>query len=98
MTNKTLKVSIGVMAYNEGKNIGRFLESLFRQRLKEVCLSEILIVSSGSQDKTNQIIKEFSQKDPRIHLIKQKKTSRQGFSCQSFSETGKRRDTRFVKC
>lgn len=73
MGNKTLKVSIGVMAYNEEKNIGRFLESLFGQKLKEVCLSEILIVSSGSQDKTNRIVKEFFQKDPRIHLIKQKK-------------------------
>jgi len=73
MGNKTLKVSIGVMAYNEEKNIGRFLESLLGQKLKEVCLSEILIVSSGSQDKTNRIVNEFSQKDPRIHLIKQKK-------------------------
>jgi len=73
MGNKTLKVSIGVMAYNEEKNIGRFLESLLGQKLKEVCLSEILIVSSGSQDKTNRIVKEFFQKDPRIHLIKQKK-------------------------
>lgn len=73
MGNKRLKVSIGVMAYNEERNIGRFLESLLGQKLKEVCLSEILIISSGSQDKTNQIIKEFSQKDPRIHLIKQNK-------------------------
>jgi len=73
MENKTLKISIGVMAYNEGRNIGLFMKSLLGQRLKEVCLSEILIVSSGSQDKTNRIIKEFSQKDPRVHLIKEKK-------------------------
>ncbi len=73
MRDKTLTVSIVVMAYNEERKIGRFLESLLGQKLKEVCLSEILIVSSGSQDKTNRIIKEFSQKDPRIHLLKEKK-------------------------
>ena len=68
----SLSVSIGVMAHNEGKNIGRLLDTLFHQILTNVTISEVIIVSSGSTDKTNQIVREYQHKNNRIKLIDQK--------------------------
>jgi poly-beta-1,6-N-acetyl-D-glucosamine synthase len=71
-------VSIGIMAYNEDKNIGHLLESIFNQKLNKIIIKEIIIVSSGSTDKTNQIIKSYVKKSPKIKLFIQRK--RQGKS------------------
>jgi poly-beta-1,6-N-acetyl-D-glucosamine synthase len=75
---KPLTVSIGIMAYNEDKNIGALIESILRQERKDVTVKEIIIVSSGSTDKTNRIIKSFAKKSPKIKIFLQKK--RQGKS------------------
>ncbi len=71
MKNKMIPVSIGIAAYNEEANIGRLLESIKKQKLKKVKISEILIISSGSTDKTNDIVNKYSNKNKKIHLIKQ---------------------------
>lgn len=61
------------MTYNEEQNIGRLLESILKQKLKHALISEIVIISSGSTDKTNRIIKKFINQYPFISLVKQKK-------------------------
>lgn len=68
-----IKVSIGIAVFNEAKNIEKFLSSLFSQKLKYVLISEIIIVSSGSTDNTNKIIRRFSKKNKKIKLITQRK-------------------------
>lgn len=68
-----MEVSIGIMAYNEEKNIKKLLDYLLRQRLKEVNIKEIIIVSSGSYDNTNKIVKRYVIKNKKIKLIVQKK-------------------------
>ena len=68
-----LSVSIGIMAYNEDRNIGQLLESLLAQKLRHVTLSEIIVISSGSSDQTNAIVRSVATKDSRIKLISQKK-------------------------
>jgi len=67
-----MEVSIGIMAYNEEKNIGRLLNSIFNQKLKKIKIKEIIVVSSGSSDKTNEIVKNFIKKNKKIRLIIQK--------------------------
>ena len=67
-----MKVSVGVCAYNEEKNIGRILTSLINQKTNKIKIDEIFVVSSGCTDKTNDIVKEFEKKDKRIKLIDQK--------------------------
>jgi poly-beta-1,6-N-acetyl-D-glucosamine synthase len=67
------KVSIGVFAYNEEKNIGHLLESLLKQKTKKIEINEILVVSSGSTDNTNNIVKDFSKKNKKIKLLAQEK-------------------------
>jgi len=66
-----LTVSVGVMAYNEARNIGRLLDALSGQRLSSVRLSRIVVVSSGSTDGTDAIVEEHAARDPRIELVRQ---------------------------
>lgn len=73
-----LTVSVGVMAYNEERNMGRLLEALTTQRIETVEIAEIYVVSSGSTDRTDQIVHEWEARDPRVRLIRQ--ASREGKS------------------
>ena len=68
---KNPNISIGVMAYNEEKNIERCLIALENQKLKSGKIIEIIVVSSGSTDKTDDIVRQFEQKNPKIRLITQ---------------------------
>jgi biofilm PGA synthesis N-glycosyltransferase PgaC len=70
------RASVGVMAYNEERNIGKLLESLATQRLERVEIASIIVVSSGSTDHTDKIVREWADRDARISLIRQE--SRQG--------------------
>ena len=68
-----LKVSIGICAYNEENNIGNLLKNLSRQYLpKTIKLEEIIVVSSGSTDRTDEIVSKIAEKDQRIKLISEK--------------------------
>jgi cellulose synthase/poly-beta-1,6-N-acetylglucosamine synthase-like glycosyltransferase len=63
----TTSLMIGIAVSNEEANIGNLLESLTKCSLPEV--ESICVVSSGSTDKTNDIVRSFSEKDARIMLI-----------------------------
>lgn len=65
----TIPVTIGVTAYNEAANIGALLDCLLTQTLDRVDVSHILVVSSGSTDATNDIIRRYEERDPRIRLM-----------------------------
>jgi cellulose synthase/poly-beta-1,6-N-acetylglucosamine synthase-like glycosyltransferase len=71
-----LLVSIGIPAYNEEKNIGACLEALLQQETQKCRILEILVVSSGSTDRTDSIVSEYCIKYPHILLIKEE--SRRG--------------------
>jgi cellulose synthase/poly-beta-1,6-N-acetylglucosamine synthase-like glycosyltransferase len=64
-----LTCSIGVIVYNEAANIANLLQALQDQKLQQVQIAEIIVVSSASSDGTDQIVEDFSQKDQRIKLI-----------------------------
>lgn len=66
-----LSVSIGICAYNEDKNIGNLLDSLLNQRTEVVKIEEIIVVSSGSTDRTDEIVQGFSKTDGRLRLVVQ---------------------------
>jgi cellulose synthase/poly-beta-1,6-N-acetylglucosamine synthase-like glycosyltransferase len=64
-----ISCSIGIIVHNEAENIGKLLDSLLKQDLKRVSLEEIIVVSSGSTDGTNEIVKKYEKSDKRIRLI-----------------------------
>jgi len=65
----SLACSIGIMAYNEEANIGRLLEAVMSQQSRLVSVAEIVVVASGCNDRTEAIVQDWANRDPRIQLI-----------------------------
>lgn len=65
--------TIGIFAHNEEANIGTLLQIMRDQELKTVEIRQIIAISSGSTDKTETIMREFAQHDPRITVLIQEK-------------------------
>lgn len=63
--NKPL-VSVVMPAHNAQKYISGAIESILNQTFKKF---ELIIVNDCSKDKTLEIIKYFSKKDPRIKIV-----------------------------
>jgi len=89
MGYKKISVSVGVIIYNEEQNIGRLLESLLQQKTTIVGITEIIVISSGSTDKSNIIVKNFCKTHPRIRLLRQKKRLGKASAVNLFLSTAK---------
>jgi cellulose synthase/poly-beta-1,6-N-acetylglucosamine synthase-like glycosyltransferase len=61
------------MAHNEEANIGNMLEAVCRQQFEDVSVAEVVVVASGCVDRTEEIVREFCQRDQRIRLVSQAK-------------------------
>jgi cellulose synthase/poly-beta-1,6-N-acetylglucosamine synthase-like glycosyltransferase len=88
MRNK-LTCSIGVIAYNEEKNIAKILDALLNQELVTVGIKEIIIVSSGCTDKTDEIAQEYAKKHKKIKLIIQEERKGKSSAINLFIENAK---------
>ena len=66
-----IKCSIGVIAHNEEKNIADLLYILLNQFLSKVSIDEILVISSGSTDKTDKIVQKMAKEYDKIKLYTQ---------------------------
>jgi cellulose synthase/poly-beta-1,6-N-acetylglucosamine synthase-like glycosyltransferase len=73
MDDSRIKCSVGITAYNEEANIGRLLQAMLDQQQYEVEITEIIVVASGCTDRTEEIVREYAAKDPRIQLQVQEK-------------------------
>jgi biofilm PGA synthesis N-glycosyltransferase PgaC len=73
MNQDRIRCSVGITAYNEEANIGRLLQAMIDQRLYEVEISEIIVVASGCTDRTEEIVRSYMEKEPRIQLYVQEK-------------------------
>lgn len=71
MEEMAMGVSVGVCAYNEDRNIGALIRSIILQRMSEFSIREIIVVSSGSTDWTEEIVRELAEKDRRIRLVRE---------------------------
>ncbi|WP_295112453.1 glycosyltransferase [uncultured Methanobrevibacter sp.] len=63
------KISVIIPVYNDEEYIGRCLNSLINQSLKEI---EIICINDGSNDNSLEILEEYKNKDDRIQIISQK--------------------------
>ena len=64
------RISVGVCAYNEGRNIGGFLQNvLWEQDLSAD--SEVLVVCSGCTDNTIEVANVFAAKDSRVKVYRE---------------------------
>jgi len=67
-----LDASVGICAYDEQDNIGQLLDALLKQKLSGHKIKEIIVVSSGSTDNTDEVVRGFEKKDGRVKLLTQK--------------------------
>lgn len=70
-------VSILIPVYNTELYLPKCLDSLVKQTYKNL---EIIAVDNASTDSSLRILKEYAQKDNRIHIIEKKKTGLVGES------------------
>lgn len=61
-----MKISLVIRCYNEEKDIGRLLTGVLQQTMKDV---EIIVVDSGSTDRTLEIVSEYPVK--LLHIPKE---------------------------
>jgi len=76
--NPRLECSIGIIVHNEASNIGKLIQALLDQKLQEVSLKEIIVVSSASTDGTDDIVRKYQDQYQQIKLITE--TERRGKS------------------
>lgn len=85
-----LTISAGVCAYNEEKNILQCLSSLTSQVFDGKVLLEMLVISSGSTDRTDEMVLEFSKNvDGRVRLIRQEQREGKNSAVNAFAEAAK---------
>ena len=89
MKKNNLLCSIGIMAYNEEKNIAYLLDALLSQKLINVIIDEIIVVSSGCTDNTNKIVQEYSKINPKIELLIQNERKGKSSAINLFIEKAK---------
>ena len=79
-----VRLSIGIMAYNEGANIGRLLDSLLAQRNTICSIDEICVVASGCTDDTETVVDKYTHIDNRVKLLIQKEREGKASAINSF--------------
>jgi cellulose synthase/poly-beta-1,6-N-acetylglucosamine synthase-like glycosyltransferase len=69
MNGGGISCTIGICAYNEQENIGHLLKSLLDQKLKNVRISQIVVIASGCTDDTERIVLQYQKRSKLIRLI-----------------------------
>ncbi len=60
---------VGVMACNEEATIGNALAAILSQQTESARVTDVVVVSSGSTDRTDDIVRSFASTDRRVHLL-----------------------------
>src|SRR5260370_28454932 len=70
---RELECSVGIMAYNEEANIAHALDSILRQELPGKQIREVMVVASGCEERTADIVADIASREPRVRLIEQER-------------------------
>lgn len=84
-----LSVSVGVCAYNEERNISHTLDSITTQTVHDASVGEIIVVSSGSTDATDDLVDRYAKKDGRVRLLRQAKREGKNSAVNAFMAAAK---------
>lgn len=68
-----LEITIGICAYNEEQTIERSIRSIYSQKTPGITVKEVLVVSSGSTDGTNDIILRLMKEYDNLRFLPQEK-------------------------
>ena len=71
-----MEIAVGICAYNEEQTIERSIRSIYSQRTPGILVKEVLVVSSGSTDGTDDIVRSLAEEYDNIVFLPQ--TEREG--------------------
>lgn len=77
------QLSIVIPAYNESARIENALERVMSCVAEQGWDAEVLVVDDGSKDSTPEIVHEWMQRYPRLHLIKNVGNRGKGYSVRN---------------
>lgn len=77
------QLSIVIPAYNESARIENALERVMSCVAEQGWDAEVLVVDDGSKDSTPEIVQEWMQRYPRLHLIKNDGNRGKGYSVRN---------------
>lgn len=86
---KKIKVSVAISAYNEEKNMVSLLKSILEQRNNNFILKKIIVISDGSTDNTNIILKKISKHTNKIKIYIYKKRRGKAYRLQEIYSKAK---------
>lgn len=69
---KKCSVTVAIPAFNEELSINNIISDVLMQKQKSFTVEEIIVISDGSTDKTNEKVIALSRKNPVITLLKGK--------------------------
>ncbi len=82
----SMDITIGICAYNEEQNIERCILSIYAQNTREVNVKEVIVVSSGSTDRTDDIVRTLQRGHREIMLIRQEKREGKNSAINAYLE------------
>ena len=77
------QLSIVIPAYNESARIEQTLERVMLCVEQQGWDAEVLVVDDGSKDSTTEIVQQWMQRYPRLHLIKNVGNRGKGYSVRN---------------
>lgn len=69
MNERKYTVTIGIPAHNEELNVLNTLQSAIKQKGEHFNLEKIIVISDGSDDKTEAIVKAFAEENQIVELV-----------------------------
>ena len=84
-----LSVSVCVCAFNEQRNIERAIRSVFSQTADGFEIEDVIVVSSGSTDDTDTIVKGLMNEFPVLELIRQEEREGKNSAINEFLDIKK---------
>jgi len=82
-----LKCSVGIMAYNEERNIANAIRAVLGQQLSRAEIVELVVVASGCTDKTTDIVASLARDEPRLRLIVEERRAGKASAINCFIAT-----------
>ena len=70
----SIHFTIGICAYNEGRNIERCIRSIYEQEIMDFILDEVIVISSASTDSTNDIVSSLTNEYDNLRLVVQERS------------------------